>query len=123
MTIRYEENRIYTAECNICGCLFTVEKNSQTDMELFMKKNGWEIWKSDNVHQPNCVCFWCNFDIKKRDFVRPKLRAAQIPQLQEALGYELTGYKLPNKRQVLRNCVLPAVGEHILSEALKGADS
>ena len=57
--IRYEENRIYTAECNICGCLFTVEKNSQTDMELFMKKNGWEIWKSYNVHQPNCVCYNC----------------------------------------------------------------
>lgn len=59
MTIRYEENRIYTAECNVCGCLFTVAKGSQTEMELFMKSAGWEIWKSRNAHQPNCVCFSC----------------------------------------------------------------
>lgn len=61
--------------------------------------------------------FWCNFDIPKAEFVRPKLRAAQIPQLQEAYGYDLSGYKLPNKRQVLRNCVLPEVGKHILNAA------
>lgn len=58
--------------------------------------------------------FWCNFNIEKAEFVRPKLREAQIPQLQEAYGYNLSGYKLPNKRQVLRNCVLPDVGKHIL---------
>jgi DNA (cytosine-5)-methyltransferase 1 len=101
---------------------------------IFLKYNFKGKWIVENVNpyyrpliEPDVDLdrhkFWCNFDIKKRDFVRPKLRAAQIPQLQEALGYELTGYKLPNKRQVLRNCVLPAVGEHILSEALKGADS
>ena len=59
MAVRYEENRIYIAECNICRCLLVVEKNSQTEMELFMKNNGWEIWKSHNVHQPNCVCYNC----------------------------------------------------------------
>jgi DNA (cytosine-5)-methyltransferase 1 len=62
--------------------------------------------------------FWCNFDIEKAEFVRPKLRAAQIPDLQEAYGYELSGFKLPNKRQVLRNCVLPEVGKHILDNAV-----
>lgn len=64
--------------------------------------------------------FWCNFDIEKAEFVRPKLRAAQIPQLQEAYGYDLSNYKLPNKRQVLRNCVLPEVGKHILDYAKLG---
>lgn len=63
--------------------------------------------------------FWCNFDIEKADFIRPKLRAAQIPQLQEAYGYDLSNYKLPNKRQVLRNCVLPDVGKHILESVVK----
>ena len=62
--------------------------------------------------------FWCNFEIADSEFVRPKLRAAQIPQLQEAYGYDLSGYKLPNKRQVLRNCVLPEVGQHILKNAI-----
>jgi DNA (cytosine-5)-methyltransferase 1 len=61
--------------------------------------------------------FWANFEIPHAEFERPKLRSAQIPDLQEALGYELSGYKLPNKRQVLRNCVLPAVGKHILTYA------
>ncbi|MBZ9537039.1 DNA cytosine methyltransferase [Cytobacillus oceanisediminis] len=61
--------------------------------------------------------FWCNFKIEKAEFVRLKLREAQIPQLQEAYGYDLSGYKLPNKRQVLRNCVLPDVGKHILDSA------
>ena len=59
MVIRYEENRIYTAQCNICGSLYTTEKKSLTEMELFMRVNGWEIWKSNNAHQPNCVCFSC----------------------------------------------------------------
>jgi len=58
--------------------------------------------------------FWTNIDIPVAEFDRPKLRSAQIPQLQEFLGYELSGYKLPNKRQVLRNCVQPLVGKYIL---------
>jgi hypothetical protein len=31
-------------------------------------------------------------------------------------GYNLDGYKLPNKRQVLRNCVLPALGKHVFDQ-------
>jgi DNA (cytosine-5)-methyltransferase 1 len=62
--------------------------------------------------------FWTNLDIPNAEFERPKLRSAQIPDLQDALGYDLSEYKLPNKRQVLRNCVLPEVGKHILNAAL-----
>lgn len=94
---------------------------------IFLKYNFKGKWLVENVNpyyepliKPDVELdrhkFWCNFEISKKEFVRPKLRAAQIPQLQEALGYELSGYKLPNKRQVLRNCVLPSVGEHILKE-------
>lgn len=43
-------------------------------------------------------------------------RSAQIPQLQELHGYNLDGYKLPNKRQVSRNCVLPALGQHVYAQ-------
>lgn len=66
MVIKYEENRIYTAECNICGCLFTVAKGSQTEMELFMKSAGWEIWKSHNAHQPNCACYKCKSMVESK---------------------------------------------------------
>jgi DNA (cytosine-5)-methyltransferase 1 len=51
-------------------------------------------------------------------FEKDNLRAAQIPQLQALHGYNLDGYKLPNKRQVLRNCVSPVLGLHILNAAL-----
>ena len=61
--------------------------------------------------------FWSNFEVEPKKFERPKLRSAQIPQLQEFLGYDLTGYKLSNKRQVLRNCVQPSVGKYILEHA------
>lgn len=62
--------------------------------------------------------FWTNFDIEPREFDRPKIRSAQIPQLQEFLGYDLSSYKIPNKRQVLRNCVQPKVGKYILDCAI-----
>jgi DNA (cytosine-5)-methyltransferase 1 len=91
---------------------------------IFLQHNFKGKWVVENVNpyytpliNPNVELdrhkFWCNFDIKTAEFVRPKLRSAQIPQLQEAYGYDLSEYKLPNKRQVLRNCVLPEVGKHI----------
>jgi DNA (cytosine-5)-methyltransferase 1 len=96
---------------------------------IFLQYNFKGKWVVENVNpyytpliEPNVELdrhkFWCNFDIPKAEFVRPKLRSAQIPELQEAYGYDLADYKLPNKRQVLRNCVLPDVGKHILNSAV-----
>lgn len=62
--------------------------------------------------------FWANFDIANVDVERDKIRTAQIPQLQQLHGFNLEGYKLPNKRQVLRNCVLPALGLHVYQQAV-----
>jgi len=59
--------------------------------------------------------FWSNFYVKEVEFDGSKLRSEQIPDLQKKYGFDLCGYKLPNKRQVLRNCVLPQVGEYIIS--------
>jgi DNA (cytosine-5)-methyltransferase 1 len=96
---------------------------------IFLQHNFKGKWVVENVNpyytplvEPNAELdrhkFWCNFNIQKEKFVRPKLRKAQIPELQEAYGYDLSEYKLPNKRQVLRNCVLPEVGKHILDAAV-----
>jgi DNA (cytosine-5)-methyltransferase 1 len=96
---------------------------------IFLQYNFKGKWVVENVNpyytpliEPNVELdrhkFWCNFDIPKAKFVRPKLRSAQILELQEAYGYDLAEYKLPNKRQVLRNCVLPDVGKHILNAAV-----
>ena len=57
---------------------------------------------------------WSNFDIPDKEFPKDKIRTAQIPQLQEKYGFDLSEYKLKNKRQVLRNCVEPELGKYIL---------
>jgi len=47
------------------------------------------------------------------------IREAQVPELQALHGYDLTGIKLPNKRQILRNCVNPKLGKHVFDCAYK----
>jgi DNA (cytosine-5)-methyltransferase 1 len=63
--------------------------------------------------------FWSNFDIPDKEFTKDKIRTAQIPDLQKLYGYDLSEYKLKNKRQVLRNCVSPELGLHILKSICK----
>jgi DNA (cytosine-5)-methyltransferase 1 len=77
---------------------------------------------------------WSNFEIrdKKIDYVqigtmnrqasresqrKAIIREAQIPELIDLHG--LKDFKLPNKRQVLRNCVYPELGLHIFQEAFR----
>lgn len=57
--------------------------------------------------------FWCNFEIPYKDFEKDNIRTSQIPDLQKLYGYDLSKYKLSNKRQVLRNCVKPELGKYI----------
>ena len=59
--------------------------------------------------------FWSNFEILEKEFEKDNIRKAQIPQLSAKYGYDLSSYKLSNKRQVLRNCVEPEIGAYILS--------
>ncbi len=61
--------------------------------------------------------FWSNFHIQVKEFPKDKIRTAQIKDLELKYGYDLSGYKISNKRQILRNCVEPKLGEHILKES------
>jgi len=63
--------------------------------------------------------FWSNFSISKKNFDNDKIRTAQIPDLQKKYGFDLSKYKLKNKRQILRNCVEPKLALHIFQESLK----
>jgi len=92
---------------------------------LFLKYNFKGKWVVENVKpyyepfiKPDMYLdrhlFWSNFMILPANFKRENIRTAQIPQLSKQHGFDLTGIKLKNKRQVLRNCVLPEVGKHIL---------
>ncbi len=58
--------------------------------------------------------FWSNVDVPLKDFPKDNIRTAQIPDLEKKYGYDLSSYQLPNKRQVLRNCVEPEIGKYIL---------
>lgn len=104
------------------------------DMQLyqqivFLKYNFKGLWVIENVKpyyeyliDPTAFLqrhpFWANFEIAAKDFPKDKIRSAQIPQLSELHGVDLSGYKLPNKRQVLRNCVLSELGKHVLDCAI-----
>ena len=78
--------------------------------------------------------FWSNFEIKdkKIDYIeigtmnrkaskdsqrKAIIREAQVPELLDLHG--LKDFKLKNKRQVLRNCVYPELGKHIINEILQ----
>jgi len=92
---------------------------------LFLQHNCKTKWVVENVkpyykplieaQQAQRHLFWSNFEIPNIELPKDKLRTAQIPELQKKFGYDLSGYKLPNKRQVLRNCVEPQLGLHILN--------
>lgn len=78
-------------------------------------------------------CFWSNFLIPNKEFKsdigtmnrqaskesqrRAIIREAQIPELIDLHG--LDDFKLKNKRQVLRNCVLPKLALYVFECAFK----
>ena len=62
--------------------------------------------------------FWANYDISDAEFNGENLRTAQIPDLEKLHQVNLSKYKLSNKRQVLRNCILPDLGLHVFRHAL-----
>ena len=62
--------------------------------------------------------FWSNFTIPYFKAAKSQtIRENQIPQLQDILGIDLTEFKISNKRQILRNCVLPELGLKIFENA------
>lgn len=62
--------------------------------------------------------FWANFHISSREKHQDlPIKGSEIKELQELYGIDLSKYKLKNKRQILRNCVEPELGLHILNES------
>lgn len=93
---------------------------------IFLQANFKGKWIVENVKpyyepliKPSFVLqrhlFWSNFNIPPKEFAKDMIRSAQIPDLQIKHGFDLSNYKLKDKRQILRNCVTPEVGEHILN--------
>lgn len=114
---------------NIC-VRFRGAKPEYADMKLyqeilFLKHTYKGKWVVENVKpyykpliEPTVILqrhfFWSNFKITAADFENENIRKLQIPQLSKLYGFDLSSYKLTNKRQVLRNCVFPKLGKHII---------
>ena len=99
---------------------------------LFLRHNAKCDWVVENVKpyyesliKPDFILqrhyFWSNKKIADKKFETDLIRKSQIPQLQEKTGFDLSGYRLKNKRQVLRNCVSPEVGKYILKSLLNNS--
>lgn len=61
--------------------------------------------------------FWANFEIPKFT-IRTREHDGGIERLQEHKGFNLDGEKGIDKRKLLRNCVEPETGLHILQASL-----
>jgi len=68
--------------------------------------------KPNNLLQRHYV--WSNFYIFNKVFLSDDLIYSQISDLSKKFGFDLSKYKLKNKRQILRNCVTPELGKYIL---------
>jgi len=96
---------------------------------LFLQYNFKGLWVVENVKPyydylipPTSIVqrhsFWANFEIPDKEFKKDVIRGKQIPGLQEHHGFDLSNYSIPNKRQVLRNCIYPPLGNYILECAI-----
>jgi DNA (cytosine-5)-methyltransferase 1 len=59
--------------------------------------------------------WWSNFNISQIDHGNRNHRGGTVETLQERKGINIDKYSIGNKRQILRNCVEPEVGMHVLN--------
>lgn len=95
---------------------------------IFLQQYAKGLWVVENVipyynplldpQKVNRHLYWANFKIPELTKQIDNIRGNQIPQLQELHGFDLSAFKLPNKRQILRNCVAPITGKEILDAAI-----
>ena len=62
--------------------------------------------------------FWCNFRILYKDFRKPETKHNQVTGKTERFGIALHGIKTKHRKdQIIRNCVNPEIGLHVLEQA------
>jgi DNA (cytosine-5)-methyltransferase 1 len=119
------------------GVRFRGVEEKYPDMTLyeeivFLQYHSKALWLVENVvpYYPPLIpakkinrhLYWSNFDLPEYEPLVEDLRRIQIPELEKLHGFDLSKYKLPNKRQVLRNCVNPAVGLRLFQAALDSTE-
>ena len=64
--------------------------------------------------------YWTNFDLPELPHLNDNIRGNnKISDLENLHGFDLSDYRLPNKRQVLRNVVSPEIGLGILEKVME----
>ena len=62
--------------------------------------------------------FWSNFEIASIGFGDADIHSGKREDLQSAHGFDISGYQFTiRKDKILRNCVKPELGAHILRES------
>ncbi len=90
-----------------------------------------KLWVVENVVpyykpliKPNCKLdrhlIWSNFNIKEKRFEKPETKHNKVTGKTERFGISLNGIKMKHRKdQVIRNCVNPEMGLHILDCAIE----
>jgi DNA (cytosine-5)-methyltransferase 1 len=67
--------------------------------------------------------FWSNFFIKSEEFIKPEVKHNKVTGKTDRFGISLEGVKMKHRKdQIIRNCVNPELGLHILNCALKSEE-
>lgn len=98
---------------------------------LFLKHYFDGLWNVENVvpfYEPLITpsriigrhCFWSNFFIKRIQIKEADINRGNIGEWSKLHGFDISGYKFTDSRRdkILRNCVNPELGLHILNCAL-----
>lgn len=79
------------------------------------------FWSNFNIPKLNTGCDIGTFNrqASKKAQKKASIIRAEVLELTELHGVDLSKYNFQNKRQVLRNAVLPKVGLHVFNYAMK----
>jgi DNA (cytosine-5)-methyltransferase 1 len=94
---------------------------------IFLQHYYSGLWAVENVKpyytpliEPAAILqrhlFWSNFPIEDMQLAAKKIRSKN--KISDYGDYDLSGTNIKNKRQVLRNCVDPELGLHILTQGI-----
>lgn len=101
------------------------------DMKLYqeiilLKHNAKCLWVIENVYpyykpligakKIGRHLFWSNFEFDDANIKTATIGRVknEITLIKEITGFDLSNYKIKDKRKILRNCVIPEIGLHLL---------
>lgn len=102
---------------------------------IFLQANAKCKWVVENVNpyyepliKPTARIgrhlFWSNFQIEDLETAAQNLRTRnKISDVEALHSIDLSAYKVADKRQILRNCVEPEIGQHIFDCAFNAAQT